>query len=179
LEQILADAQELVAAHANLRTGNPGRQYGLGALNRAVVVMCAAAWEAYVESVLIECVEALRPPNGPPGTWPSLNASVRSDVGRFNNPSSQKVRELFAASLGLSDVTASWKWTNCTPEQAVAHLDAFMKRRHQTAHGVDPRPNVHNKYTAWLPDFVRRLAGHTDDVLRSHVETVLGAKSPW
>jgi hypothetical protein len=39
LEILLHDAEELEAAHRQLRTGLPGRQWGLGALNRAVVVI--------------------------------------------------------------------------------------------------------------------------------------------
>lgn len=61
LEPLLADAEELVEAHSRLKTGARGRQWGLGALNRAVVVTCASAWEAYVEDVVIEAVTAIKP----------------------------------------------------------------------------------------------------------------------
>jgi hypothetical protein len=46
LEVLLADAAERAAAHARLRTGQPGRQWGLDAINRAVVVRCVSAWES-------------------------------------------------------------------------------------------------------------------------------------
>ena len=45
LEVLLADAEELDSAHTRLRTGQRGRQWGLGAINRAVVVLCVSSWE--------------------------------------------------------------------------------------------------------------------------------------
>jgi uncharacterized protein (DUF433 family) len=39
LDQLLQDARELDAIHSQLRTGNPGRQFGLASLNRAAVVV--------------------------------------------------------------------------------------------------------------------------------------------
>ena len=38
LEALLRDAVELDRIHAQLKTGNPGRQYGLASLNRAALV---------------------------------------------------------------------------------------------------------------------------------------------
>lgn len=174
LEAVLADAEELVKAHRRLRTGRAGRQYGLGALNRAVVVMCAAAWEAYVEDVAIEALDALRPGGPPLGTWPALRASVLSQIGRFHTPSSDNVRKLLAESFGLADVTAMWCWQGCTARTAVTTLDDFLKTRHETAHGSSPRPLVHNRYSTWLPGFVRRLAAKTDAALAAHLSAVLG-----
>jgi hypothetical protein len=70
LEILLADATELDAAHTRLRTGHPGRQWGLGAINRAVVVLCVSAWEAYLEELVKEAIEAIRPLGPDMGTWP-------------------------------------------------------------------------------------------------------------
>jgi hypothetical protein len=74
LDVLLMDAEELEAAHERLRTGTVGRQWRLGALNRGVVVLSVSAWEAYVEEVMKECLEAIRPQSPPMGVWPSLNA---------------------------------------------------------------------------------------------------------
>ncbi len=112
LETVLADADEINAAHRNLATGNRGRQHGLGALNRAVVVMCVSAWESYVEEVTKECLVLLKPDVPPMGVWPALNASVRSQVGRFNNPNVQHTRDLIRDCIGLEDITTYWKWNH-------------------------------------------------------------------
>ena len=100
---LLEDAEELLSAHRQLRTGRPGRQWGLGALNRAVVVLCVSAWEAYVEEVLVEALNAIRPAAGVPlGPWAALNASARSSIGRFNNPNVENVRVLISDAIGQS-----------------------------------------------------------------------------
>jgi RiboL-PSP-HEPN len=180
LEAVLADAEELVAAHQDLRTGGRGRQWGLGALNRAVVVMCAAAWESYVEEVVKEAVETLRPAGPNLGGWPAQKAAVLGQVGRFNNPTSQHVRDLIATSIGLPDITSAWSWQKCSVLDAIKLLDGFlMATRHKVAHGDSPRPVVHNKSSSWLPGFVRRLARHTDNALRLHLVGTLGVGNPW
>ena len=112
---LLADATELGDAHAELRTGLVGRQWGLGALNRAVVVMCVSAWEAYIEEVVTECLTVLRPvPGAPLGTWAALNATIRGQIGRFHTPNVDNVRSLISDAIGLHDITLSWNWRNCS-----------------------------------------------------------------
>ena len=62
LKALLLDADELNGIHRQLRTGGPGRQYGLASLNRAAVVMSVSAWESYVEELMRESVQALALP---------------------------------------------------------------------------------------------------------------------
>lgn len=103
LDVLLRDAEEIHDAHGRLRTGLPGRQWGLGALNRAVVVLCVSSWEAYIEQILMECIDLLRPAAAPYQAWATLNASTRGDIGRFNNPNAENTQRIFADSLGLQD----------------------------------------------------------------------------
>jgi hypothetical protein len=179
LEVLLKDAEELDEAHRQLRTGAAGRQWKLGALNRAVVVTCVSSWEAYVEKVLVECTDLLKPSAPPLGIWPSLSASARSDIGRFSNPNAENTRRLFADNLGLEDVSDSWSWQNCEPQKARDLLNDVLKNRHQVAHGVNPRPIIHNQYSSWLPGFFRNLGRCTDAALNTHLSSTLGIASPW
>jgi hypothetical protein len=178
LTVLLADPEEVLAAHEKLRTKKPGRQWGLGALNRATLVLCVSAWEAYVEEVIKESVEAMKPPAPPVGPWAALKASVLSDIGRFNTPNAQNVRQLVRDSLGLDNVTDAWAWRNCTPVQARTRLDEMLGYRHKIAHGVNPRPNIRNKYGSSLPDFVRSLGSQTDAAIMAHLGT-LGVTVVW
>jgi hypothetical protein len=54
-----------------------------------------------------------------------------------------------------------------------------MDYRHEVAHGVNPRPVIHNRYSSQLPDFFRRLARCTDVAVRNHLVTTLGIVNPW
>ena len=175
---LLRDAEELDQAHRRLRTGGVGRQWGLGSLNRSVVVACVSAWEAYLESVVLEVLESARPPDAP-GMWSSWSASVRSAVGRFNNPTPDNVANLFRDALGLQNIRLSWEWRNCTAAQAEARLAEALRYRHEVAHGVNPRPTVHNNYSKRLPGFFRRLGECTDRAVAVHADIALGVALAW
>lgn len=180
LGPLLEDAQELLEAHRRLRTGARGRVWGLGGLNRSVAVMTASAWEAYVEQVVLEAIEALRPANPAPlGSWPALNAAARGQVGRFNTPNAQNVAKLLRETLGLGDVTLGWSWVNCPPQRSRDKLDDALGLRHRIAHGVRPRPTVHNTHARWLPGFYRKLARCTDQEVRDYLVNTLGVAAPW
>lgn len=179
LERLLSDAADLDAAHGRLKTGRRGRQYGLMALNRAAVVVCVSAWEAFVEELVRESLAAMRPTAGHPGAWPTHRAWVLGQLGRFNNPNAENVRGLLSDAIGLADVQPSWRWARSDPAQAVQRLAAVMRLRHEIAHGVNPRPIVHNQYSTELPDFFRRLARATDGAVRDHLVGALGLANPW
>ena len=180
LKVVLEDANEIVKAHSALKTGVAGRQYGLGALNRAVVVMCISAWEVYVEEVLKETIELLKPDTPPLGTWPSLNASVRSAIGRFNNPNTQHCKEIFQQSLGLDDITQDWSWKPTTPKKVSKRLEEAIKLRHEIAHGTTPRPIVHNQqYAKRLPGFFIKLGECTDAGLTSYLQMTFNISTGW
>src|SRR5438309_382740 len=99
LEVLLQDSEELSEAHRRLRTRRRGRQWGLGAINRAAVVVCVSAWEAYIEEVIKESVEVLRPAGPPVGAWAALKAAALSEIGRFNNPNVENTARVFASCL--------------------------------------------------------------------------------
>jgi hypothetical protein len=180
LEVVLADADEINAAHGNLRTGNAGRQYGLGALNRAVVVMCVSSWESYVEEVVRECLNLLRPPAPPLGLWPAHNATVRNQIGRFNNPNVQQTQMLIQDCIGLVNITTSWSWQRTTPQRARERLEEAIGYRHQIAHGVTPRPVIHNqRYASRLPAFFRKLGAKTDAGLTAYLGSDYGIVTGW
>jgi len=176
----LGDASELIAGHIQLRTGRPGRQWGLGAINRGVVITCVSAWEAYIEEIVVEAVTLMRPAEGAPlGNWPALNASARSQIGRFNNPNVDNVRTLISDAIGLPNITAAWSWKNCNPDRARTLLAQALTYRHQIAHGVNPRPVIQNQYASWLPFFFRKLAGCTDAAIYEYLVVTLGITDPW
>jgi hypothetical protein len=176
---LLRDADHLYDAAGQLPAGIPGRPLRVAALNRAVVVTCASAWEAYIEELVREALDVLRPPGPSLGLWPALNAAVRGQLGRFNTPNTENVRMLISDAIGLQDIQRSWAWQNCTSAQAVQRLAEAMTLRHQIAHGVNPRPIVATFYSSQLPDFFRRLGRCSDRAVRDHLVNVRGITSPW
>jgi hypothetical protein len=129
LQQLLRDAEELDDAHARLRTGQPGRQYGLTSLNRATVVMSISAWESYIEELMRDCLQALRPAAPPLSAWPALSTYVTGLLSRFHTPNASNVANLIHNCLGLPDIRTSWTWQNCTALQAEQRLDQALTYR--------------------------------------------------
>ena len=179
LVPLLYDAGHLDATSRHLPIGIPGRRLRIAALNRAVVVTCASAWEAYIEELVRESLNVLRPLAPPLGLWPALNATVRGQLGRFNTPNTENIRMLISDALGLQDVQTAWAWQNCTSVQAVQRLADAMTLRHQIAHGVNSRPVVPTLYSSQLPDFFQRLGRCTDRAVRDHFVNVHGIANPW
>jgi hypothetical protein len=179
LRELLRDAEELDDAHAQLRTGNPGRQYGIASLNRAAVIMSVSAWESYIEELVRESVQALQPVGPNLGAWPALNVFVTAQLNRFHTPNTANVTRLIHDCLGLANVHLAWSWQNCTPVQAAQRLDSAMQARHRIAHGVNPRDAIDNRYSSELPGFFRRLARYTDAAVRNHLVTAYGVATPW
>ncbi len=179
LRDLLGDTEELKDAHSQLKTGNPGRQYGLGALNRAVIVLSVSAWESYLEQLIREALLACRPQAPPTGLWSALNEFCIVQVKRFHTPNANNVKELFLNTLGLADIRSAWVWRNLTQQQAIAKLDDALQFRLMIAHGVNPRPTIHHRYASVLPDFIVRLARATDDATRAHLGAMFGIQNPW
>lgn len=179
LVTLLEDPRELQRVHDKITTGKKGRQFDVNALNRAVVVTSISAWEAYVEEVVRESVDLLRPAAPPLGAWPSWKAQVSSDIGRFNNPGPENVKKLIAESIGVPDITQHWFWANCSAPQATKLLGWALTLRHHVAHGVHPRPVVGNQDARWLPGFFERLGARTDEGIRLFALNSLGTAFPW
>jgi hypothetical protein len=176
---VLRDAEDVLSGHRKLRTRGRGRQWGLGGLNRAVVVLAVSAWEAYIEGLVLESIEVARPSSGFLGTWDAWSTTSIDLVRRFNTPDPKGVRRLLRCTLGITDVTAAWHWQGCDKARAVAKLGDALGYRHRIAHGADPRPVVHNTYAAWLPGFFERLGRCTDDAVRSRLTSGFGVTTPW
>ena len=182
---VLKDADEVLDAQVQLNATMvpppaPGALWGVGALNRAAVVMLVSAWEAYIEQVAIEAVEALRPAGPVPlGCWPALYASVKASVGQLHQPNVQHVKMLISGSIGLADITASWTWAGVTVGDACQRLENAVGMRNRVAHGVNPRPLIQTAYAAGLQVFFQQLASHTDAGIRDFLMNILGIASPW
>lgn len=178
LVALLRDADHLIGVSRQLLSGVPGRVSRVAALNRAIVVACVSAWEAYIEELVRESLDALRPPSPPLGVWPALNATIRGQLGRFNTPNTENVRMLISDATGLQDIQTAWSWQNCTAPQAAQRLAEAMKLRHRIAHGVNPRPVVATIYSSQLPDFSADWEAAPTAPFATIYRTSLGFRAP-
>jgi hypothetical protein len=174
LQQVLADVNELIQAHDRLTTGHRGRQWGVESINRAIVVIAISSWEAYVEKVLEESLQLIKPPLPTITNWQTLYASSKSAIGRFNTPNAENVKRLFRDNLGISDITCEWYWKKCDSSKAIENLNEALLMRHRIAHGTNPRPKIRNDYASWLPKLINNLAMCTDRGIKNYLEKEMG-----
>lgn len=178
---LLEDADELLDAQRRLLAGTGRRsRWRKGSLNRAVVVMCVSAWEGYMEQVVIEAADAIRPAAGMPlGLWPVVSALASNLVGRFHTPDVGNVIKLLRDSLGLTDITSFWSWRGRPAALTRKQLSDALKMRHRIAHGVRPKPRVPSREAIRTLAFFRRLGLRTDSAIREHFVNTLGIANPW
>lgn len=139
---------QLVAIHTKLGAG-PGRRHNQEALYRAGVVMTVAAWESYVEDLLKESFDALKPSAGAGvgerSTWALANNAAQTAAKKFNTPNAKNVADLFEEHLGIA-VVAAWsvktKAATYTSEQSKSRINQWLDIRHKIAHGGELPSNI-------------------------------------
>ena len=124
------------------------------ALNRSVVVLTVAAWQAWVETYVATALAAIAefPANRSEdteylrllrATGPLIELATR-EVGRFNTPDAGEVCRL----LRLLDDDPRPRWSfvspagRARPDEVVGRLDGWVKVRHAIAHGHGHLPPV-------------------------------------
>ena len=151
--EVSTHATNLVTAHRLLGDAVPdpqdpnytaarrGRRVGEVSLNRGIVVMTVAAWQAYVEELARTLFEAIRPPANDPSyaAYRVHRAQGLSRLGRFNTPNAYNTRQLLLEA-GF-DVNGYWTWTvgreHLTVSDVQSRLDDWLAVRHRIAHGAD------------------------------------------
>lgn len=150
-EDLLKNAKDLVEIHNRLG-GRPGRRFGEMSLNRAVVILTVAAWQAYVEDLARAALGILAPT---PQTllYQLIRADTLNAIRRFNTPNSRNTIDLlirtgFDPSVLWAFLTR-WPWARLTTgeifyqqktwtsAQAIEELDIWLQVRHRIAHGRD------------------------------------------
>jgi RiboL-PSP-HEPN len=203
--QLIGFVDQLVAIHRRLQTGR-GRRHQQDALHRAGVVMTVAAWESYVEKVVLEAVQAIGNSGGLGGSSGSTvpawakhsfalrQAEIAGSVKRFHTPNSTNVRDLMDDALGFKP-WPHWSW-HVGPRQwdestMRRRLDDWVRIRHSVAHGF-PLPGD----VPWLRNgngpprltlsllqecqkFFSHLVNQTDSAIAGFLSSHHGMLAPW
>jgi hypothetical protein len=145
--------ENLIAVHRGHGGPGRGRRDEEISINRAVVVLAVASWQAVVQDLALACIDSSAPgPESPlsPKSYAILAGRVRNEIGDFSTPNAQNTRRLLQAA-GY-DPRPSWTWTQrggrargmvtWTPADADRRLDEWLKIRHALAHGHESLPQV-------------------------------------
>jgi hypothetical protein len=106
-----------------------------------VVVLTAAAWQAFVQDTTRAILTGLAVPSSDPGhpLYNLVKAATSTAIGRFNTPDSRNSISLFA-NVGF-DPAPLWSFTIgepprvYQPQDVLDELDGWLGVRHTIAHG--------------------------------------------
>jgi hypothetical protein len=158
----MRDPNNLIDIHKE-RNPQRGRRYREPTLNRAVVVLTVAAWQAYVEDLPEAILRTLEPAKGDPGEglWQLIRAATRSTTGRLNTPNAENTRVVLR-NVGF-DPRPGWTWRRgsklVAPPDAAKLVDEWLSVRHKIAHGADlPDVSVLSRTAKGVPTLTRKDA---------------------
>src|SRR6266498_4023400 len=87
----------LITVHRGYGGPDPGKRDEEVSINRAVVVLAVASWQAVIQDYTLACVDSSGPEPGSPlsqTTYALLAGRVRNEVGDFGTPNAQNARKL-------------------------------------------------------------------------------------
>lgn len=143
----------LIAVHRGHGGPTQGRRDKEVSINRAVIVLAVASWQALVQDYAAACVDLSAPAPGSPLSQQSyavLAGRVRKEIGDFATPNAEKTRQLL---IGAGfDPRSHWNWQQrggrgrgmeqWAPTDADKRLNEWLRVRHAIAHGHAELPKV-------------------------------------
>lgn len=196
MRRALGDPHQLIEIHRQLKEGTGRRTLELS-LNRSVIVLSVAAWQAYIEEVARALLASLGTPialtqegRTLSALWQARNEELDRSIHNYNSPNTENTVRLLA-SLGFNP-KPHWTWGvgggSVTPGQAGQRLNHWVKVRHAIAHGsalpdVPVLSKTKSGRTVQLRDaetcleFLQRLARHTQDAAVDFGHKIEGVES--
>lgn len=143
----------LVAVHRGHGGAARGRRDEETSINRAVVVLVVAAWQALVQDLALAALDHGAPLAGSPlskGSYALLSGRLRKEIADFSTPNAENTRRLLLAA-GY-DPRPYWTWSQrggrakgvviWNPHDVDVRLNEWLRVRHAIAHGHAALPHV-------------------------------------
>lgn len=143
----------VVAVHRGYGGDQRGRRAEEMSLNRAVIVLAVASWQAVIQDYTRACLDLSAPVAGSsitPATFALIAGRVRREIADFSTPNAENTRRLL---MGAGfDPRAFWTWTQRAgrgrgvetwrPVDADLRINEWLRVRHAIAHGHAQLPQV-------------------------------------
>lgn len=200
----LKSVDQLIAIHGKLQAGR-GRRHEQDAIHRAGVVMTVAAWQAYIEKIIPEALDAIRTditdpaavppaPNWARHSFSLRRAAIEIQIKKFNTPNTTNTRDLFQSAFGFSP-WPFWVWhqgrRQWNEQKTRKRTEDWVRVRHTIAHGYAlpndlaflQGDNGDARLTLGLLNeclkHFKHVALKTDDALRDFLVNDYGMAAPW
>jgi len=200
---MMKDVDRIIDTHTGLLTGDKGKK-ALGHLTRAGVLLLCAAWELYIEEVLIEAVSACRDkasgPDDLPKTvqkaiakhvadskhelkalalagdgWKAMYLEIANEaVVSLNTPKKHNIDQLFLNLVGISELSSCWS-------KGPMAINDFVEARGDVAHrGSDSGYIKISKLRDVYKPNICLSAIETDNAVTTYIRGAFNPKSyPW
>lgn len=148
----IAHANNLIEVHRRAGTGGRGRRTEEVSINRAVVVITVATWQAAVQDMTLAVLDTSAPAPGDPflPAYRVIAGRVNAEVGSFSTPNAQNSRKLLQG-VGF-DPRTHWTWSQpggrgvgritMRTGDVDSRIDQWLRLRHAIAHGHEHLPSV-------------------------------------
>ena len=201
-DKLLPDVVSLDETHRKVNPDGHGRR-ALGHITRSGVVMLCAAWELYMEEVLVEGAEFLVDGASDPDFLPDpvkgrisqvakndkhdfgalrlcgfgwkdvYVDSVKKDAEKLNTPKYGNINELFSKWLAIDDISANWRHDRDV-------LNEFVRTRGEISHRGAGADYVRISRLREYKKIIDELVVDTDRFLSDHLkEIAFHNKRPW
>ena len=198
---LLVDVDRLIESHGQLNHKGMGRR-GLGHITRSGVLMLCAAWELYVEELLIESARviidrAASPDDLPEKVQKEIAKAVRdskhelkplqlagegwrnvyinhalAQVQGLNTPKSGNVDTMYHRLVGVPELSNSWSI-------GANNIDSFVTARGDIAHrGRDAQYVIFGRLIDYKGQIVRTVLD-TDNFLADFLRQNTQGGAPW
>jgi len=188
------DRARLLVAAAGRPTSNSQASDHKETCLHAALAMLVAAWEAYLEQLIVETQRTLTDPTHLRLTsvLSLLSAISLSEIKKFNTPNANNSRNLLFIHTGFDPLNA-WLWSagGLNAVQTRQRLDEILRVRHCFAHGASipldiqwakdrNSPGHLNKTVLQMTDrFLSYLVEATDGGMATYVASTYGLPTPW
>ena len=105
-------------------------------------------------------------------------AVIERFVGSLNTPKPAQIAEMFNDLLGLTDITAGWRWKKTSVASAKQRLTDLVSLRGDIAHRVTTSSSVKKVDVVNAANFIARLAVASSNTVREFAHQRVG-KFPW
>lgn len=204
----IKETASLLDIHTSVGGTGPGRRRGIEVLNKSAIVLVVACWEAFVEDLAKTSLEFMiahatdhrafpdvvlervASKNNGLKAWTlagdgwkkalsdNLTEVLAKTTGTLNTPRAVQVDDLFSKTIGLKDISKTWKWSSRTSAQAVTALDALVTLRGGIAHRVKHSNSVRKQDVMNAFDLVGRLSVRCNNEVRTFIHSRID-KYPW
>jgi len=196
------DVDRLISSHGQLGPGGSGRR-GLGHITRSGVVMLCAAWELYVEDLLIESAkylsnETFKPIDLPRPVKKHLAKRIRenknelkllelggdgwrevfvtycqNEVRAINTPKTTILEPIYEKYIGLNDLSSMWSVDG-------QYITDFVSVRGSVAHNGRSSPYINLSELVEYNDTIKLTAKQTDNQICEYIFNLVTATvQPW